>query len=58
VDPVELQQPNVDWRRGGTAGWHAQAEIDPLRPVKLVSSDGAPRPKPAPASRVRAAQTR
>ena len=33
VDPVELEQPNVDWRRGGTAGW-----TKPLpRPVVVMS---------------------
>jgi UDP-sulfoquinovose synthase len=25
IDPVELEQPNVDWRTGGTASWRKQA---------------------------------
>ena len=31
VDPVELEQPNVDWRRGGTAGWR--------KPLKKAAAD-------------------
>jgi len=34
VDPVELEQPNVDWRRGGTAGWTMRKP----RPVLLTSA--------------------
>ena len=29
VDPIELEQPNVDWRRGGTPGWQKSAEPEP-----------------------------
>jgi len=53
VDPVELEQPNVDWRRGGTAGWAkasekaGRAEAEP-RPV-LVLSSSRRRRRPAPA---------
>ena len=38
VDPVELEQPNVDWRRGGTANWR--------KPVKkaTVDRDASQRP--------------
>jgi hypothetical protein len=42
VDPVELEQPNVDWRRGGTAGWRKPAENEP-RPVVLMSPNSKPR---------------
>src|SRR5437870_9531798 len=43
VDPVELEQPNVDWRRGGTAGWQKAAETvaaveAETRPVVVLSS--------------------
>jgi UDP-sulfoquinovose synthase len=39
VDPVELEQPNVDWRRGGTAGWDKASSVEgPPRPVVLLSS--------------------
>jgi len=56
VDPVELEQPNVDWRRGGTAGWrklsedtmHAQAEPQPV--LVLSSSRKRGRPSPSAAS--------
>jgi hypothetical protein len=53
VDPIELEQPNVDWRRGGTAGWrkaleHAPSEAQP-RPV-LVLSPSRRRRRPAPAA--------
>jgi UDP-sulfoquinovose synthase len=58
VDPVELQQPNVDWRRGGTAGWQTPAEPDALRPVRVVSPDGEPRRVAARAPRPRVVQTR
>ena len=51
VDPVELEQPNVDWRRGGTAGWrklsenalHTQAEPQPV----LVLSSSRKRGRPS-----------
>jgi UDP-sulfoquinovose synthase len=39
VDPVELEQPNVDWRRGGTANWN-QAQP---RPVAVNSGSRIPR---------------
>jgi UDP-sulfoquinovose synthase len=58
VDPVELQQPNVDWRRGGTARWQTPAGADPLRPVHVVSPDGEPRRATARAPRQRVVQTR
>jgi UDP-sulfoquinovose synthase len=62
VDPVELEQPNVDWRRGGTAGWNkaaaktASAEAEP-RPVVILSSSRKAR-RPSPASSGRLAQRR
>ena len=62
VDPVELEQPNVDWRRGGTAGWRkasekAPAEAEP-RPV-LVLSPSRSRRRPSPkATSARLAQRR
>jgi UDP-sulfoquinovose synthase len=58
VDPVELQQPNVDWRSGGTASWQTPAESDPLRPVHLLSPDRKARRTAARAARSRMAQTR
>jgi UDP-sulfoquinovose synthase len=58
VDPVELQQPNVDWRRGGTASWQAAPGPDPLRPVHVVSPDGKPRRAPARPAQPRVVQTR
>ena len=36
VDPVELEQPNVDWRKGGSAGWRKPVEKT-LTPVSVVS---------------------
>ncbi len=57
VDPVELQQPNVDWRRGGTAGWGTPTDRDKLRQVVLISADGKRR-RPLKPSRSRVAQTR
>jgi hypothetical protein len=45
VDPVELEQPNVDWRKGGRPGWHQEAQ--PLaKPVLVYSRNGKTR-KPA-----------
>ena len=57
VDPVELQQPNVNWRSGGTPGWDTPADRDKLRPVVLVSADSKRR-RPAKPSRSKVAQTR
>jgi UDP-sulfoquinovose synthase len=40
VDPLELEHPNVDWRRGGTASWRSAPEDGDAvaaRPVVLVS---------------------
>jgi UDP-sulfoquinovose synthase len=48
VDAVELEQPNVDWRRGGTAGW-----TRPL-PIPVAVTSGARQPRRAPAERLRA----
>jgi UDP-sulfoquinovose synthase len=36
VDPVELEQPNVDWRRGGRP-WRAEATLEAVRPVQVLS---------------------
>ena len=36
IDPVELEQPNVDWRKGGTAGWQKAKEVE-INPELLVS---------------------
>jgi UDP-sulfoquinovose synthase len=62
VDPVELEQPNVDWRRGGTAGWRKASETAPAeaepRPV-LVLSPSRSRRRPSPkATSARLAQRR
>jgi UDP-sulfoquinovose synthase len=41
VDPLELEQPNVDWRRGGTASWRkesAAASSSARRSVTILSS--------------------
>jgi UDP-sulfoquinovose synthase len=62
VDPVELEQPNVDWRRGGTANWRkGSATSAPTeataRPVVLVSSDRKAR-RPSQAASARQAQRR
>ena len=39
VDPLELEQPNVDWRKGGTPGWNRSTEPAPPegRPVVVLS---------------------
>jgi hypothetical protein len=53
VDPVELEQPNVDWRRGGTAGWRKPAETTPADAVPhpvLVLSSSRKRRRPSPAA--------
>jgi hypothetical protein len=55
VDAVELEQPNVDWRRGGTAAWHTPAESAP-RPVVVLSPNSRVRRPSPPAVRPRAAQ--
>ena len=63
VDPVELEQPNVDWRRGGTAGWSratetaTPGEAEPRRVLVLSTSRKRRRPSPATAS-ARLAQRR
>jgi UDP-sulfoquinovose synthase len=56
VDPVELEQPNVDWRRGGTAGWQkTAAKAAPsqtkARPVVVLSTAGKRRSS-SPAARL------
>jgi UDP-sulfoquinovose synthase len=63
VDPVELEQPNVDWRRGGTARWQARSETaetlesDPRSIVVLSPGRKARRPSSA-AESARLAQRR
>jgi UDP-sulfoquinovose synthase len=53
VDPVELEQPNVDWRRGGTARWQKRSETagplesDPRSIVVLSPGRKARRPSSA-----------
>ena len=49
VDPVELEQPNVDWRHGGTAGWAKGRAKPEMHPVVVVSPDRK-RGRPAPVS--------
>jgi len=51
VDPVELEQPNVDWRRGGTANWRR-------RPVVVSSKTPSPTVARAREKERRVAQTR
>jgi UDP-sulfoquinovose synthase len=63
VDPVELEQPNVDWRRGGTAGWHkAATTAAPMeaetRPVVVLSSSPKRRRRSSAATSTRLAQRR
>jgi UDP-sulfoquinovose synthase len=58
VDPVELEQPNVDWRRGGTSAWKKTGEPEPTRPVLVVSSSRRTRVKPTPRTTPPVAQTR
>jgi UDP-sulfoquinovose synthase len=58
VDPVELEQPNVDWRRGGTAAWRTTPAESETRPVVLVSPNSQPRRPLRPAAPTRAAQRR
>jgi len=57
VDPTELEQPNVDWRRGGAPSWRkdAAAEAAPspatVKPVVLLSPARrrrGPLPRPVP----------
>jgi UDP-sulfoquinovose synthase len=50
VDPVELEQPNVDWRRGGTPNWDQPQP----RPVVVNSASRMPRSASA-GGRLRAA---
>src|SRR5205807_1488562 len=57
VDPIELEQPNVDWRRGGTAAWRTPVESAP-RPVVLVSPNSRPRRPLRSADPTRASQRR
>jgi UDP-sulfoquinovose synthase len=57
VDPVELEQPNVDWRRGGTPGWRRGGEPE-VKPAVVVSPSRQQRPRVASPSNVRAAQAR
>src|SRR5438270_5698359 len=65
VDPIELEQPNVDWRRGGTPGWSRALKPKPepagsdgaQRPVVVVSPGRKPRRAAARGS-ARVAQTR
>src|SRR5437868_4212746 len=63
VDPRALEPPNVDWRKGGTAGWRkpAQAPATPSeaapRPVVVVSTARKSR-RPAARVSARLAQTR
>jgi UDP-sulfoquinovose synthase len=48
VDPLELEQPNVDWRKGGTANWKKPARTTPTpdgevpRPVVVRSKAPSP----------------
>ena len=37
VDPVVLELPNVDWRRGGTPDWKREKGPDQVEPVDVVS---------------------
>jgi hypothetical protein len=58
VDPVELEQPNVDWRKGG-APWKAASQSQVLRPVQVLSASRRRRSRvPAPAPKARLAQSR
>ena len=58
IDPVELEQPNVDWRHGG-APWRAEAVAEPYRQVQVVSRRRGGRPKAAaPLERDRLAEAR
>jgi UDP-sulfoquinovose synthase len=64
VDPIELEQPNVDWRRGGTPGWQRPEgrKVRRLseareRSVALVSAAANPRRVPS-RERLRAGQSR
>src|SRR5438477_1199106 len=61
VDPVELEQPNVDWRCGGTAGWGKTSErAAPVqgepRPVVVLSSGRQPRRDASASTSTRLAQ--
>jgi len=63
VDPVELEQPNVDWRRGGTAGWGKASEraapVQPEpRPVVVLSSSRKPSRPSSASTSTRLAQRR
>jgi UDP-sulfoquinovose synthase len=63
VDPVELEQPNVDWRRGGTAGWakaseRASSTTSEPRPVVVLSSGRKPRQPSSASTSTRLAQRR
>jgi UDP-sulfoquinovose synthase len=39
VDPVELEQPNVDWRKGGRANWRSDSQ-NQGKPVLVYSRNG------------------
>ncbi len=41
VDPVELEQPNVDWRKGGRSNWR-KGESERMTPVAVVSPGAKP----------------
>jgi UDP-sulfoquinovose synthase len=61
VDPVVLELPNVDWRRGGTPGWHRDSVPSPAERVDLVSAQARRRRTAATTDRpppLRLAQTR
>jgi len=59
VDPVELEQPNVDWRRGGVPWKTPSTKQEALRPVQVLSAGANRRSGAAtPSPKARLAQAR